>query len=359
VIIPRVEPAQLRARRAAAQLLDEARARSAPEIVGRLLAVQSQDLRAARLVLRARSARLTAADVDQELTTERSLVVAWLLRGTLHLVRQEDYPWLLALTAHTQATASRRRLGQEGVSPADAERAVVVIERALAAEGSLTRPELAERLAAQGIPTARQATPHLLKLAALRGVAVLGPLRDGTQAFALTRDWLGVQPAGFDPEAALAELARRYLAAHGPALPADLAAWAGLPLRDAQAGLGAVAAELVELDGGLLDLAARTPTPAFLPPRLLPAFDPYLLGWKDRTFAVPAEHARRVHPGGGILRATATIDGVAAGTWSLRGGRVTVEPFAPLLPEQAAALEAEAADVVRFEATVRTDVLDA
>lgn len=358
-----MEPAQLRARRAAAQLLDEARPRTAPEIVGRLLAVQSQDLRAARLMLRARSAGLTAADVDRELTTERSLVVAWLLRGTLHLVRQEDYPWLLALTAHTQAAASRRRLGQEGVSPADAERAVVVIERALAAEGPLTRPELAERLAAQGIRTAGQATPHLLKLAALRGVAVLGPLRDGAQAFVLTQDWLGDAPptklANPAREAALAELARRYLAAHGPALPADLAAWAGLPLRDAQAALKAVTAEVVELDGGLLALAGRTSTPGLLPPRLLPAFDPYLLGWKDRTFAVPAEHARRVHPGGGILRDTATVDGVAAGTWSQRGGRVTVEAFAPLLPEQAAALEAEAADVVRFEATVRMDVLDA
>ncbi|HEY3191012.1 MAG TPA: crosslink repair DNA glycosylase YcaQ family protein, partial [Solirubrobacteraceae bacterium] len=153
---------------------------------------------------------------------------------------------------------------------------------------------------------------HLLALAALRGVAVLV----GDQRFALARDHLGAPPPPVDRDRALAELARRYLAAHAPATDADLAAWAGLPLRDARAGLRAIGGELVEGEGGVLDLAAREPRPDRLGPRLLPAFDPYLLGWKDRSFAVPAEHARRVHPGGGILRAVATIDGLVLGLWS-------------------------------------------
>jgi hypothetical protein len=275
----------------------------------------------------------------------------------LHLVGREDYPWLLALTAPSRLATSRRRLGQEGVSADDAERAVEVVERALAGEGPLTRSELAERLASRGIRTEGQATPHLLMLAALRGVAVLGPLQGGKQAFALARDWLGAPPpaplGGVDREIALAELARRYLTAHGPALPADLAGWAGLALRDAGAGLRSIAGELVELDGGLVDLAARHPAPDRVEPRLLPAFDPYLLGWKDRTFAVPAQHARRVHPGGGVVRAVATVDGLAVGTWSARrrGDRlaVDVDSFAPLESEAATALHTEAADIARFE----------
>jgi hypothetical protein len=118
--------------------------------------------------------------------------------------------------------------------------------------------------------------------------------------------------------------------------------------------LRAAGGALDDLGGGLVDLGAREPPPPGpVPARLLPAFDPYLLGWRDRAFAVPPEHARRVHPGGGILRATATVDGVAVGTWSARrrGGRlaVAVEPFAPLAPADAAALEEEAADVAGFE----------
>jgi Winged helix DNA-binding domain len=348
---------RLRARRATAQLLRGPGGSTPVRIVERLLAVQAQDLRAARLALRARGRGFSAADVNRALTVERSLTVGWLCRGTLHLVRREDYPWLFGLTAPPQAARSRRRLAQEGVSATDADRAVDVIEAALAASGPLGRSELAERMAAHGIRTEGQATPLLLNLAAMRGVAVLGPVRDGRQAFAPARDWLGAAPpaelSGAERDAALAELARRYLAGHGPASADDLAAWVGLPLRDARAGLRAIAAELVDVGGGLVELAGRGRTPSRLPARLLPAFDPYLLGWKDRSFAVPRQYARRVHPGGGIVRAVVTLDGVALGTWGARrrGARVEVaiEPFAALAPAAARALRAEAADVERFE----------
>jgi hypothetical protein len=343
----------LRRARAAAQLLHRPRRLAAEEVVGRLLAVQAQDLRAARLALRARTPALTTADVDAALTDERSMVVAWLMRGTLHLVGRDDYPWLLGLTAPTRLSTNRRRLAQEGVAPDDAERAVRIVERALADAGPLTRRELAERLAAKGIRTEGQATPHLLMLAALRGVTVLGPLRDdGGHAFALTHDWLGATPpaqlAGAERDAALAELARRYLGAHGPAAPADLAAWSGLALRDARAGLKAIASELAERGDDLLELAAREPAPDAIPPRLLGAFDPYLLGWKDRAFAVPARHAKRVHPGGGMLRATAIVDGLAVGTWSAAKGRVELEIFGRVAAAQRAALAADGGDVERF-----------
>jgi Winged helix DNA-binding domain len=341
----------LRRARAAAQLLHRPRPAGVADVVGHLLAVQAQDLRAARLALRARATGLAAADVDAALTVERSVVVGWLARGTLHLVGRDDYPWLLALTAPTRMASSRRRLGQEGVAPDDAQRAVRVIERALADAGPLTRPELAERIAAEGIRTEGQATPHLLGLAALGGIAVLGPVRDdGSHAFALTRDWLGAAaPRRLDRDAALAELARRYLAGHGPATPADLATWSGLPLRDARAGLQAIASELTQHGGDdRVDLAARDSTPDAIPARLLPAFDPYLLGWKDRAFAVPTRHAQRVYPGGGMLRATATVDGLAVGTWSAAGGAIQLELFARVVSTAKAALGAEADDVARF-----------
>ena len=59
-----------------------------------------------RLAIRARTAGVSAAEIDRALTDERSLLITWLNRGTLHLVRTEDYPWLLALTAPRLVTAS-------------------------------------------------------------------------------------------------------------------------------------------------------------------------------------------------------------------------------------------------------------
>jgi hypothetical protein len=324
--------------------------------VGRLLAVQAQDLPAARRALRARSRGLTAAAVNGALSEDRSIVRGWLGRGTLHMVAREDYPWMLALTAPRQAADGRRRLEEEGVSEAAADRAVRIIEKALADEGPLTRRELAARVAAGNIATEGQAMPHLLRRAVLGGIAVLGPMRGAQQAVALARDWLGAAPptalAGAEREDALAELARRYLAGHGPATERDLAYWAGLPLRDARAGLHAIAGEVARLDGGLLDLAAGGEGAPRTGSRLLPVFDAYLLGWKDRTFAVAPEHVPKVYMGG-LIGPAAAVDGRVVGTWRAvsRGGALAldVEPFAPLSSRAEAGLRRERKDVARFE----------
>src|SRR5438045_3320601 len=136
--------------RLTAQLLAGPPAGDAVAVAERLLAVQAQDGRGARLAIRARTAGLTAADVDRALTDERSLVVTWLNRGTLHLVRGEDYGWLHALTTPPLFTGNARRLAQEGVDRAAAERGAAVIERALADDGPMTREELGERVRAAG-----------------------------------------------------------------------------------------------------------------------------------------------------------------------------------------------------------------
>jgi Winged helix DNA-binding domain len=335
-----------RRQRAAAQMLHRPPGLGAVDVARSLLAVQAQELRAARLALRARGELFTAADVDAAISEQRTLVRGWLGRGTLHLVAREDYWWLLAITAQARYAANKRRLRQEGVSEDDAERTLAIVERVLADEGPLPRATLAERIAAEGIRTEGQAIAHLMLLATLRAVTVLGPVRHGAQDFVLARDWLG-EPEPPDRDAALAELARRYLAGHGPATAADLAAWIGLPLRDARAGIAAISGEIVELGGDMLDLVTNDPAPEPVPARLLPAFDPYLLGWKNREFAVPPENAREVHPGGGIVRPTVTVDGVVVGTWSRRDG---LKLFDPLPASTATELEVEAADILRFEA---------
>ena len=307
--------------------------------------MQGQDPRGARLAVRARTEGLCAADVDRALSEERSLLITWLNRGTLHLVRSEDYPWLQALTTPPLLTGNARRLAEEGVSAAQADRGVETIERALAEEGPLDRLELRARLDAAGIPTEGQALVHLLMLTCLRGIAVRGPVSGKQHAYALVADWLGPQPE-VDREAALAELARRYLAGHGPAGDRDLARWAGLPLRDARAGLEAIAAELDQRREGLVALAKAPPAAELPPPRLLGPFDPVLLGWTSRDDVLgPHRHLVTVN---GIFRAFAMVEGRAAATWRLAKGKVAIEPLGRISKAARAALDADAADVERF-----------
>jgi hypothetical protein len=247
------------------------------DVVRHLLAVQAQDAASVPYALRARGGAL-----------REGLLVTWLMRSTLHLVDAEDLPWLHGLFAPRMVAANERRLRQLGVTedPTDA----------LVAALPATRAELAESFDLPG-----QALPHALHRAAILGRLAMTPER------VIIPLALGGAP---DRDASLAELARRYYACHAGADERDLAYWSGLPLRDCRPP-----ADPSPLDDGPV------------PDVLIPAFDELLLGWRDRTPTVPAEHARRVHPGGGILRAVVLEGGVAVGTWSRAGGRVTVERF--------------------------------
>jgi Winged helix DNA-binding domain len=322
-------------------------ARDPVAVARRLLAVQGQDPRGARLAIRARSRGLTAADVDAALSDERSLLITWLNRGTLHLVCSEDYAWLHALTTPPLLTGCSRRLAQEEVSPAAAERGVRAIERALAADGPLTRATLRERIDAAGVRTEGQALVHLLMLATVRGLIVRGPMAGKDHAYALVAEWLGAQPK-VDRDLALAQLARRYLEGHAPADERDLARWAGLPLRDVRMGLAAIAAELRERPDGLLELrrarrARMAPEP---PPRLLGAFDPLLLGWCSREPIVGQN--KTLVTDNGLFRPFALVRGRAVARWRLTGREVALEPFERLTRADEAALRDDAEDVVRY-----------
>jgi DNA glycosylase AlkZ-like len=332
--------AATRRARAAAQLLHRPR-RSLVDTVRHLLAVQAQDLRQAPLALRARSRGLTASAVAA--ARERGeLVRAWGPRGTIHLMAREDVGWLTALTLPASRTTVHRRLAQEGLTGTP-QHLLGVVERALSGQGPLTKVELAARLAQLGCPASGQGIVFLAFLASIHGRAVLGPERGHKPTYVHSGDWLGPAAAvAPDRGEALAELAVRYLRAHAPAAPEDLAAWSGLALGECRAAFAAVESRLRRLPEAPLWTLKAQPR-GRVGVALLPAFDEYLLGWKDRGFSLAREHARTAAPGGGIIRPVVVADGIVVGTWQ-------PNPVRPKLFGDAdpAALAAETADIIRF-----------
>ena len=343
--------------RAARQLLHRPAASRHPADVLRAIAgAQAQELPAGRLSIRSRNAKLTLADVEAARTDERSIVRLWAMRNTAHLIATDDLPWIRPLFAPLMTAFNRRRLADFGVDAAGQDHALSLIRGALERDGPLTRTELSDRLQAGGLLMDSSRRVHIFPLVVSTGLAHLGAGDGGSTQLVLAGDWIPARKDA-DREAALAELARRYFAAFGPATEADFAGWAGLPLRDIRAGMSAIAGELrrQSVPGSVAwQPKRRAPRPVAAElVRLLPAYDTYLMGHRDREFIAAGAEWPEIGPGGGILRPTITVGGQAAGTWRLRraGGRLSSEllPFGRLGAPAKKAIAAELDDIERFE----------
>ena len=328
--------------RLAAQWLAGPGARSPVDAVRRLGAVQAQDLPGALTSVALRTAARRRADVEAALD-DGDVVRTWPMRGTLHLLAADDLHWMLDLLAARTLTPMTARWADLGLDQPQAERARELVTAALASGGRMRRTDLLTAIDSGGVSTAGQRGYHLLGYLARTGTLCLGPT-DGTgeQLYVLIDDWVPVasRPAR---EEALGELALRFFLGHGPATVHDLTRWAGLPLRDVRTGLAIARPGLAALDVQGVEHLMDPATPDRLAACreeaedvvLLPGFDEFVLGYRDRSTILPAEYADRIVPGNnGMFRPTVVVGGQVAGTWQWtgRGAKrmLTATPFTSL-----------------------------
>lgn len=310
---------------------------------------------AGRLGIRARSKGLTDAGVEAERLDDRSIVRVWAMRGTIHIVASEDEGWLRELLASLLIPQSYRRMNEEGLPRHQAERALRLMTRALA-NGPLTRAEIGERLRRRGItPKGAQALAHLVRMANLKGLAVIGPPRGAKETMALTRDWLP-KPPRKGPADPAAELARRYLIGYGPATVEDFAWWSGLRIGTGRKAFTAIADELVEVKAAGSSRWRHRSARAKARPgtvRLLPHFDDWLLGYRNRDFI--GKRAVRSLMFGGVFLPFVIADGRAVAGWDLErkknGVTVRLSRLGRSFAELERAIAKEIRDVERFLAT--------
>ena len=333
------------------------------DVAGRLAGVHAQVLSSAELTLWARVDSLTPDAFTRALWEHRTLVKTWAMRGTLHLLPSSEYPvWQAALATyrHYERPAWSRYFG---VTPEELGALVDAVGTAL--DGRLlTREELAEEVAQlTGSPgTAdrlRESWGSLLKPAAFRGRLCFAPNAGQNVRFTRPDSWLADRGQGrsptVDPGAALAEVTRRFLGAHGPATRDDLARWWGESPAAGGRMIKRLGAEVAPVEvegqaawalaGHVAELEAATVSRCV---RLLPGFDQYVIGatrHSDRL--LPGDFKARVHRSQGWVSPVLLVDGRMDGVWRHeRSGRrvtVTVEPFVavPRWARQAAEQEAE------------------
>jgi hypothetical protein len=309
------------------------------KVSGEIGGLQAQVMSAAEMQIGVR-VDCRAADVRDRLWKDRTLVKTWLMRGTLHLVPAVDLPIYTAAMSTRRIRTRNAWLTYVGMSEPELMKLVGAIGEALDGVPK-TREEVLAR-----VGKGRSERVHeflmsgwggILKPVARNGLLCFGPSRGQSVTFVRPEQWLGGWRQ-VDPEEALVEVARRYLRAYGPATKTDFArwwgnwpgvgtgAWTGLAKELVTVSVEGRRADLLEADLGAVtgaNLSGST--------RLLPSFDPYLMGHAGRGHLFDAVYAPRVSRVAGWISAVVLVDGRVTGTWKHVAAKeklnVTVEPF--------------------------------
>lgn len=307
------------------------------EVVAHMGAMQAQDYAGAKWAVGLRLPGSTDAGIERALA-DRSIVRTWAIRGTLHFVAARDVQWLLALVAPVIIRKNARRYRELGLDEGTLDRSSEALLEAVQGGRLLDRRSLRKILEEKGIDTEGQRFAYMLQRASLEGTICQAGMRHNNPVFSEFRGpSTGDEPKPRDD--ALAELAKRYFAGHGPATLKDFAWWSGLPAADARAGLEAIKEELTRVEtGGLVYWCSRI-VPEFKENSskmfLVPGFDEYMIGYRDHEATLDVMKAKQRVFKNGIISPAILINGRVGGTWTRTIGKgkvvVTARPFTPFL----------------------------
>lgn len=287
------------------------------DIVGRLGAMQAQDYAMAKWAIGVRLPgsmnRTIEAAIDKG-----EIIRTHLLRPTWHFASAEDVRWMLELTAPQIRSSMIGRHREMGLTGPVLKKSYAVMEKVLGGGVHLTRAELIAELERAKIATDGGHASHLFLSAESEEIICSGGLKDGKQTYALLDEWVP-KTKSLPKEEALAKLAARYFAGHGPATFQDFVWWSGLPVNDARQALESMKRDFLSetIDSqtywfsGALS-AAKLPTKSAF---LLPAFDEFLIGYKDRLASLPHENHHKAVSNNGIFYPIIVVNGRVTGTW--------------------------------------------
>jgi hypothetical protein len=326
-------------------LLVESSRRKPVRVVSWLGAMQAQDYPGAKWAIGLRAPGTKDGDVEQAFN-DGLILRTHVLRPTWHFVAPADIRWMLALTAPRLHSTNAYVYRQVGLDAKALARGCATIHRALEGGKTLTRAELGLHLKRARLPADGLKLAYLTMHAELDALICSGPRRGKQFTYALL-DERTPATAPRSRDEALAELAKRYFASHGPASARDFAWWSGLTAKDAQLAIASLRPSLESSTIGGSTVWSTTGggsgSSRTAVAMLLPNYDEYLIAYKDRDAFVDKARAANVsaRPGGAIANHL-MIDGRLAGGWSrtltARSVLVKVAPYKRLTPAQSRAV---------------------
>ncbi len=291
-------------------------------------AMQAQDYAMSKWAVGIRLAATECA-VEQSITNGE-IIRTHVLRPTWHLVAAEDIRWMLDLTApqvKKQYLSMCNTLDVDGKALKSYNK---TIAKALKDNKHLTREEIMQRLKLKGSYT-NDVRPALIMMnAEQEGIVCNGPMRGKQFTYALMDERVP-DAKKLIKEEALEKLAARYFRSHGPATLQDFTWWSGLSVADSKLALELTKHNLHSVGvGGLVywfyepHLSAALDTDSV---HFLPAFDEFLISYKDRTASIPVTHQPNAFTRNGIFKPVIVANGKVVGTWkrTLKGDTVVIE----------------------------------
>jgi hypothetical protein len=314
------------ARRLIAQQIARPTFKTPRDLVAWMGAIQAQDYAAVKWAVGLRLAGAVTDAGTERAIDEGAVIRTHALRGTWQLVAPADIRWMLDLVAPRLIASYATRYRQLELDAATFRRSNAVLAEALRGGAQLTRGELASAYEAAGISTTGQRLAHLLQRAELEALICGGARRGKQFTYTLLENRAPSSLPRLERDEALAELALRYFRSRGPATLDDFKWWSGLAPADARAGLDAVKSRLAStvIDSRAhwhdKDAAARVRSQVFL----LPAFDEYLIAYRDRDAVLDPKYVKRLNAGGGMLGPCIVLGGRVIGTWRRTLARAAV-----------------------------------
>ncbi|HEY4785698.1 MAG TPA: winged helix DNA-binding domain-containing protein [Bacteroidales bacterium] len=304
------------------------------EILAWLGAIQGQDYQGAKWSVGLRLTKATDVDIENAFTG-RKILRTWLMRGTLHMVAANDINWIRTLVAPKIITGNTRRYRELELDAETLVKSNDLLVKALQSKKQLNRKELLAFLEKNGMSTKGQRAAYMLQRASYDGlICQLNTVKN--QPVYVLMDELPEGKKITDRNEAVVELTKRYFTSRGPATIQDFVWWSGLTVADTKFGLEANRSFLVEEKIGeqtyWLSAAKNSKTGNGNGVFLLPGFDEFLLGYKDRIASLQPQFSTKWCPGNnGMFYPFVVADGLVTGIWKREITKnsmvVRIEPF--------------------------------
>ena len=299
------------------QQIAETKFKTVKDIVDWIGAMQAQDYNMAKWAVGIRLPGSTEKMIEDAVNSGE-ILRTHLLRPTWHFVSADDINWMLDLTAPRLKLSLKTRWKAMELTEKVFTKSNKVLEKALSDGKHLTREELRIKLEETKIPTRDQRIVHILFRAELEGLICSGSVKDKKQTYALLRE-RAPKLKIVNREEALANLAGKYFSSHGPATLQDFVWWSGLQVKDAKQALEMIKSKFISeiIDKQVYWFASSFSFPGTNKKsiKLLPAYDEFIISYRDRSAVIPHEKQKKAISNNGIFWPTILINGQVAGTW--------------------------------------------